>query len=62
MEGFTAEELSNTLEELLTDPSRLLEARRRGRAHVEQEHSTERFTAILGRAFEQLNAEGGRAR
>jgi glycosyltransferase involved in cell wall biosynthesis len=58
LSGFTAGELTATLESLLADPGRLSELRRAGRAYVEREHSPERFRAALGEAIERLEAAG----
>jgi glycosyltransferase involved in cell wall biosynthesis len=57
LEGFSVDELASTLETLLSDDRRLVEARRSGRAYVEREHSPEQFTATLSYAIEQLDAE-----
>jgi glycosyltransferase involved in cell wall biosynthesis len=49
--GFSPEELAATARELLADPPRLEEMRRRGREYVEREHSPERFRELLADAF-----------
>lgn len=51
LEGFSPEELASTVRELLADPPRLEEMRRRGREYVEREHSPERFRELLASAF-----------
>ena len=51
LEGFSPEELASTVRELLADPPRLEEMRRRGREYVEREHSPERFRALLADAL-----------
>jgi glycosyltransferase involved in cell wall biosynthesis len=49
--GFSPEELAATVRELLADPPRLQEMRRRGREYVKREHSPERFRELLADAF-----------
>jgi glycosyltransferase involved in cell wall biosynthesis len=51
LEGFTAEELAATIEDLLSDPGRLEEMRHRGREHVVREHSPARFRELLAEAL-----------
>lgn len=56
--GFDPEELAERAAELLGDPSRLLEMRRRGREYVAREHSPARFRERVALAFEELDAVG----
>jgi len=49
--GFSAEELAWTVRDLLAEPDALAEMRRQGRAHVEREHSPERFRELLAEAL-----------
>jgi glycosyltransferase involved in cell wall biosynthesis len=49
--GFSAEELARTVRDLLSDPDRLAEMRRRAREHVVREHSPERFRELLTEAL-----------
>ena len=49
--GFTAEGLATTLRDLLADPDRLAEMRRRGREYVEREHSPTRLRELLAEAL-----------
>jgi glycosyltransferase involved in cell wall biosynthesis len=58
LEGFGADELATTLEELLSDEVRLLAARRSGRAYVEREHAPARLVELLADPLEQLRSEG----
>ena len=51
LEGFSPGELASTVRELLADPPRLEEMRRRGREYVEREHSPERFRELLADAL-----------
>ena len=51
LEGFSAEELAETVRGLLADPARLEQMRRRGREYVEREHSPERFRELLADAL-----------
>jgi glycosyltransferase involved in cell wall biosynthesis len=51
LSGFTAEELAQTVRDLLADRPRLEEMRRRGREHVAREHSPERFRTLLEKAL-----------
>jgi glycosyltransferase involved in cell wall biosynthesis len=51
LSGFSAEELAATVRELLADPARLEEMRRRGREYVAREHSPERFRELLAEAL-----------
>jgi len=51
LSGFTPQELAATIGELLGDPARLEEMRRRGREHVLREHSPERFRSLLAEAL-----------
>ena len=51
LEGFSPGELAATVRELLADPTRLEEMRRRGREYVEREHSPARFRELLADAF-----------
>jgi glycosyltransferase involved in cell wall biosynthesis len=50
--GFTPEELADTAASLLGDAASLSEMRRRGREHVEREHSPERFRELLAHALD----------
>jgi glycosyltransferase involved in cell wall biosynthesis len=52
LSGFSAEELAETVRELLADPDRLSAMRRSGREHVTREHSPERFRELLAAALE----------
>ena len=56
LSGFGADELADTVLELLGDPARLAEMRRRGRSYVAREHSPARFREQLAIAFEKLDA------
>lgn len=47
LSGFSAEELAEVVRELLEDPDRLAEMRRRGHAHVAREHSPARLRELL---------------
>lgn len=49
--GFSPDELATTVRGLLADPERLAEMRRRGRAHVEREHSPARLRELLAPAL-----------
>jgi phosphatidylinositol alpha-mannosyltransferase len=51
LSGFSPEELSATVRELLGDPARLEEMRRRGHEHVAREHSPARFRKLLAEAL-----------
>lgn len=51
LESFDVEELATVLVRLLGDVGTLLEMRRRGRRHVENEHSRGRFRALLAEAL-----------
>jgi len=51
LSGFSAEELAATVRELLADPARLEEMRRRGRDYVAREHSPARFRELLAEAL-----------
>jgi phosphatidylinositol alpha-mannosyltransferase len=51
LSGFTSQELAATVRDLLGDPARLEEMRRRGREHVLREHSPARFRELLAEAF-----------
>ena len=51
LRGFEPGELAATVRELLADPARLAELRRRGRAYVEREHSPARFRELLAEAL-----------
>jgi glycosyltransferase involved in cell wall biosynthesis len=51
LSGFSAEELAETVHDLLADPGRLAEMRRRGREYVAREHSPERLRELLAAAF-----------
>jgi glycosyltransferase involved in cell wall biosynthesis len=55
LSGFTAEELADTVVELLNDPARLLEMRRRGRDYVASEHAPTRLAELLAPAFRELD-------
>lgn len=55
LEGFSAEELAETVADLLTDRERLTEMRRDARAYVEREHAPARLTELLARAFAVLD-------
>lgn len=50
--GFSAHELAAAVRDLLADPDRLAELRRRGRAYVAREHSTARFRELLAAALD----------
>jgi glycosyltransferase involved in cell wall biosynthesis len=50
--GFTPEELSDAAAGLLGGAASLSEMRRRGREHVEREHSPERFRELLAHALD----------
>ena len=52
--GFTPDELASTVGELLADPARLEEMRRRGREYVVREHSPRRFRGLLAEALGAL--------
>ncbi len=52
---FACEELVETAAELLGDPGRLLEMRRRGRDYVVRHHSPRRLASLLARAFTELD-------
>jgi glycosyltransferase involved in cell wall biosynthesis len=49
------EDLVETVTQLLGDPARLLEMRRRGRDYVVRAHSPERLTRLLAEAFLELD-------
>jgi glycosyltransferase involved in cell wall biosynthesis len=51
LSGFSPEELAATVGELLADPARLEEMRRRGREYVAREHSPARFRELLAEAL-----------
>jgi glycosyltransferase involved in cell wall biosynthesis len=51
LKSFAPEELAATVESLLADPARLLGMRRRGRDHVEREHSPARLRELLSPAL-----------
>jgi glycosyltransferase involved in cell wall biosynthesis len=51
LSGFEPEELAATVRDLLADPARLEEMRRRGREYVAREHSPARFRELLADAF-----------
>jgi hypothetical protein len=51
LETFDADELSATLAALVGDVASLVEMRRRGRRHVENEHSHTRFRVLLADAL-----------
>jgi glycosyltransferase involved in cell wall biosynthesis len=51
LSGFQPEELAAAVRDLLADRARLEEMRRRGREHVEREHSPSRFRKLLGEAL-----------
>jgi glycosyltransferase involved in cell wall biosynthesis len=51
LSGFSAEELAATVRELLADPARLEEMRRRGHEYVAREHSPTRFRELLAEAL-----------
>lgn len=55
LSSFSAEELASTVLELLARPGALAEMRRRGRAHVADEHSPARFRERLAAAFAELD-------
>jgi glycosyltransferase involved in cell wall biosynthesis len=55
LSGFSAEELATVVEELLHDPETLQTMRHRGRAYVEQEHSTTRLSELLAEAVADLD-------
>ncbi len=52
LSGFDPEELAATVRELLAEPARLAEMRRRGREYVEREHSPARFRELLADALD----------
>ena len=52
LSGFSADELAAAVRDLLADPDRLAELRRRGRAYVAREHSTARFRELLAAALD----------
>jgi glycosyltransferase involved in cell wall biosynthesis len=49
--GFTPDELASTVRDLLADPARLAEMRRRGCEYVAREHSPERLRELLSEAL-----------
>jgi glycosyltransferase involved in cell wall biosynthesis len=51
LSGFSPEELAATVRDLLADPARLAEMRRRGREHVAREHSPARLRTLLAEAL-----------
>ncbi len=51
LSGFAPEELAATVRELLSDPGRLAQMRRNGRAHVGREHSPARLRELLAGAL-----------
>jgi glycosyltransferase involved in cell wall biosynthesis len=51
LSGFSPEELAATVRELLADPARLEEMRRRGHEYVAREHSPTRFRELLAEAL-----------
>ena len=56
LSSFSRDELAATLRELLADPARLEQLRRRGREHVAREHSPARLRELLAAAFAELDA------
>jgi glycosyltransferase involved in cell wall biosynthesis len=57
---FTLEELVETVTQLLGDPHRLLEMRRRGRDYVTRWHSPQRLARLLSQAFVELDEGASR--
>lgn len=55
--GFDSHELADVVVDLLSDPARLLEMRRRGREYVLHEHSPRRMLELLSGAFSELDGE-----
>jgi D-inositol-3-phosphate glycosyltransferase len=51
LSSFSPEELATTVRGLLDDPDRLADMRRRGRTHVQREHSPARLRELLADAF-----------
>jgi glycosyltransferase involved in cell wall biosynthesis len=51
LSGFEPEQLAAAVRDLLADPPRLEEMRRRGREYVEREHSPSRFRELLAEAL-----------
>jgi glycosyltransferase involved in cell wall biosynthesis len=56
LEGFSVDELTETVIELLADPTRLLAMRRSGRDYVTREHAPRRHAQLLAGAFAELEA------
>lgn len=56
LEGFSVDELTETVIELLADPTRLLAMRRSGRNYVTREHAPRRHAQLLAGAFAELEA------
>lgn len=54
LEGFSVDELTETVIELLADPTRLLAMRRSGRDYVTREHAPRRHAQLLAGAFAEL--------
>jgi glycosyltransferase involved in cell wall biosynthesis len=57
---FTLEEVVETVTQLLGDPHRLLEMRRRGRDYVTRWHSPQLLTRLLAEAFVELDERASR--
>jgi phosphatidylinositol alpha-mannosyltransferase len=57
---FTLEELVETVTQLLGDPHRLLDMRRRGRDYVTRWHSPQRLARLLAQAFVELDEGASR--
>jgi glycosyltransferase involved in cell wall biosynthesis len=54
VEGFGADELARTIEEVATDPVRAEAMRTGGRSYVERVHAPQRFRELVGDALMQL--------
>ena len=55
LKGFDAEELAETVAELLADPGTLAAMRKAGREHVAREHAPLRFRALLAEALRKVD-------